>query len=199
MHELEHAVVSYLDALTVAVPLQAQTHADRAQQHLDRSAKAVNDVLDQLEAARAVDLSSVPAMLTSLLEAQGLPHGIPATVERADLHIDEVLDQLGLGGCQPSQFGSGGHERGIGVDDDAGEFGPIDLGGDPLRHCQLQPGLGPADPSTARRAAHPQRRPYPPHRCRSADSTPVRTRSCRSTRVIVLVTPLAVVVMSSSV
>ena len=93
MRELEQAVVSYLDALTVAVPLQAQTHADRAQQHLNRSANAVNDVLDQLEAARAVDLSSVPAMLTSLLEVQLQESGTDAVgmVAAADARLVELL------------------------------------------------------------------------------------------------------------
>ena len=60
VRELEQAVVGYLDALTAAVPLQAQTHADRAQQHLDRSVDALNDVQDQLEAAAPSTSAAFP-------------------------------------------------------------------------------------------------------------------------------------------
>lgn len=93
VRELEQAILHYLDAMTAAVPLQAQTHADQAQQHLDRSAAAMNETRDGLEAARSIDMSSVAAMAMSLLELQLKQSGKDAIgmVAAADVRLVELL------------------------------------------------------------------------------------------------------------
>lgn len=93
VYELEQAVVRYLDALTEAVPLQAQEHADQAQQHIDQAAAAFNDAQDQLESARSVDMSSVAAMIMSLLEVQLKQSGGDAVgmVAAADARLVDLL------------------------------------------------------------------------------------------------------------
>lgn len=93
VHELEQAVVSYIDALTDAVPLQAQVHAEEAQGHLDQAAAAFNETQAELETARAVDLSSVSAMITSLLKAHMEQSGQTAVdlVAAADTRLVELL------------------------------------------------------------------------------------------------------------
>lgn len=94
VYELGQAVFRYLDALTDAVPLQAQAHAEEAQEHLDRAAAAFNEAQAELEAARAVDMSSVSAMIASLLKVHLEQSGQNAVgmVAAADARIIELLE-----------------------------------------------------------------------------------------------------------